>query len=184
MNKKKTIKKLIRTLAITLTAGISLQASVTSDDHLEESDWRQAVSENSLDAYERYLALHPVGRHAGEAFRLAILAQTAPASGGDKAMASQQPSSSKWRPLDQVLSRLRSSPLASLSFGSSAYAQNLSALEREEQDWKQACQENTIDSYTWYLELHPEGKYSGAASTCIIDRELCNNVCLAQNIYD
>lgn len=38
----------------------------------EETDWRAACEDGSAEAFQRYLELHPVGRHAGEAFACTV----------------------------------------------------------------------------------------------------------------
>lgn len=38
----------------------------------EEADWRAALEDGTPEAFQRYLELHPVGRHASEAFSCTV----------------------------------------------------------------------------------------------------------------
>ena len=139
MSENETMLRRLRNLAVALAAGISLQASTPPGDQLDHADWQEAVSEGSLAAYERYLELHPVGRHAAEAFRLAVLVQERASS--DAASPLRPSYRSPWQMLqERFLSSLINSP---------AQAQDSSGANEEQRDWQLSLQENSIDSYTW-----------------------------------
>ena len=72
MNIRKYVNKGLRSLALALLASVSAHASSGDQDRLEQRDWHDARSLDTLDAYERYLELHPLGPNAAEAFRRAM----------------------------------------------------------------------------------------------------------------
>jgi hypothetical protein len=55
----------------------------------ETAAWNRAVQENTVDAYQRYLALYPLGAHAAAAFEATVellLAAEAPLDAADEGL--------------------------------------------------------------------------------------------------
>lgn len=192
MNMKKPFQRRLRSLAVALTAGVGLQAAIPPQeasaqeslrhdrlphDRLDESDWRQALSEDSLVSYQRYLERHPLGRHAAEAFRSVVQEQEEAALDATHPAGEQPGPGAWWR---QVWLTLKDRGSLSSLFASPAMAQEAALSTREEQDWNDTLSACTIDDFTRYLERYPEGRYAAVAASCIIDPKICSDACRIQ----
>ena len=64
----------LRALAIAALASVAAGgAHGQSPTDPEAAAWSRARQENTLEAYQRYLELFPLGAHAAEAFRATVL---------------------------------------------------------------------------------------------------------------
>jgi hypothetical protein len=59
----------LRALLVASIAGGALGAGAQTPADREAAAWEAARQDGTVEAYQRYLEEHPVGRHAGEAFR-------------------------------------------------------------------------------------------------------------------
>jgi hypothetical protein len=62
----------LRALLIASVAGVPAGAHAQSPVDRETAEWNTARGSGTVDAYQRYLELFPVGRHSGDAFRCII----------------------------------------------------------------------------------------------------------------
>lgn len=180
MNIKKHINRGLRGLVLALFASVSAHAASGDYDRLEERDWHDARARDTLDAYERYLELHPLGPNAAEAFRRAMssapMIQPAHASVARPSRTAEKGwLHGLWRSVKNVL-------LFPLSM-SSAKAQDSSRLDQEALEWDRALRTNTVEAFMSFLEKYPNGSYSGMASSCITDRRFCDHLQKVQPIY-
>lgn len=192
MNIKKHLKSGLRGLALALLTSVSAEAASDQQGQLEERDWHDARARDSLDAYERYLELHPLGPNAAEAFRRAMssapvihsttyaaAAATSPRTYAAAAVTSPRKAESwvgrLWRSLKNVLTFPLSMPQAK--------AQDGSLLDQEAREWERTLQTNTVEAFMGFLEKFPNGSFAGLASSCITDRVLCDHLQKAQPIY-
>lgn len=62
----------LRALLIAALAGSPAGAQAQGPADRETAAWDAARGEDTVDAYQRYLELFPLGRHSGEAFRCIV----------------------------------------------------------------------------------------------------------------
>jgi hypothetical protein len=62
----------LRALLIAAVAGSPVAAQAQSPADRESAEWNAARGSGTVDAYQRYLELFPVGRYSGDAFRCII----------------------------------------------------------------------------------------------------------------
>lgn len=62
----------LRALMIAALAGGPTSVQAQSPGDREAAEWNAARGVGTVDAYQRYLELYPVGRYSGEAFRCIV----------------------------------------------------------------------------------------------------------------
>lgn len=116
-------------------------------------DWAAAEAENSIAAFENYLALYPAGKHMREAkeklLELNDEAAWAVAVEKDSVVAYE--------------TYLEQFPKGRHDIEASSRMKTI----KEEQEWAEALRVNEIYGYQSYLEKYPEGKYMAAANSGI-----------------
>ncbi|MCB0599191.1 MAG: caspase family protein [Lewinellaceae bacterium] len=116
-------------------------------------DWAAAEAENSVKAYENYLALYPEGQFVREAKQqlLDLNDEAAWSTALEK---------------DTVLAYenyLEQFPKGRHDIEAGSRIKTI----KEEQEWAEALRVNEVYGYQSYLEKYPEGRYAGAANQSI-----------------
>lgn len=116
-------------------------------------DWAASEAENSIAAYENYLALYPEGKHVREA-KEKLLELNDQAAWN---MAMEKDSIASY----QTYLELFPKGLHDIE------ANSRMKTIKEEQEWAEAQRVNEVFGYQSYLEKYPEGKYIEAANSRI-----------------
>jgi hypothetical protein len=62
----------LRALMIAALAGSSASAQAPDGTNREAAEWNAARGAGTVEAFQRYLELYPLGRYSGEAFRCIV----------------------------------------------------------------------------------------------------------------